>query len=112
MLGEYGLSDTPDLLGSYGMEGERFDDLSGAAKETGLLTSGVRQNFMKIYIGMETPEVSEETQEAIRQSEGIPQHAGLAGRRLRAADPGRVGDKDLRGDAGSSGGGLTEREEG
>ena len=69
VLGEYGLSDTPDLLGSYGMDGERFDDLSGAAKETGLLTSGVRQNFMKIYIGMETPEVSEETQEAIRQSE-------------------------------------------
>ena len=69
LLGEYGLSETPDLLGSYAMDGERFDDLSGVAKETGLLTSGVRHNFMKIYIGVETPEVSEETQEAIRQTQ-------------------------------------------
>ena len=69
LLGEYGLSETPDLLGSYSMDGERFDDLSGVAKETGLLTSGVRQNFMKIYVGAETPEVSEEVQEAIHQSE-------------------------------------------
>lgn len=69
LLGEYGLSETPDLLGSYSMDGERFDDLSGVAKETGLLTSGVRQNFMKIYVGVETPEVSEEVQEAIRHTE-------------------------------------------
>ena len=69
LVGEYGLSETPDLLGSYSMDGERFEDLSGVAKETGLLTSGVRHNFMKIYIGVEMPDVSEETLEAIRQTE-------------------------------------------
>ena len=69
LVGEYGLSETPDLLGSYPMDGERFEDLSGVARETGLLTSGVRHNFMKIYIGVEMPDVSEETLEAIRQTE-------------------------------------------
>ena len=69
LVGEYGLSETPDLLGSYSMDGERFEDLSGVARETGLLTSGVRHNFMKIYIGVEMPDVSEETLEAIRQTE-------------------------------------------
>ena len=69
LVGEYGLSETPDLLGSYSMDGERFEDLSGVARETGLLTSGVRHNFMKIYIGVEMPDVSEETLEAIRQME-------------------------------------------
>ena len=58
LVGEYGLSETPDLLGSYSMDGERFEDLSGVARETGLLTSGVRHNFMKIYIGVEMPDVS------------------------------------------------------
>ena len=53
LIGEYGLSETPDLLGSYSMDGDRFTDLSGVAKETGLLTSGVRYNFMKTYIGAE-----------------------------------------------------------
>ena len=69
LVGEYGLSETPDLLGSYSMDGERFDDLSGVARETGLLTSGVRHNFMKIYIGVKMPDVSEEALEAIRQTE-------------------------------------------
>ena len=52
LVGEYGLSEPADLLGSYPMDGERFEDLSGVARETGLLTSGVRHNFMKIYIGV------------------------------------------------------------
>ena len=69
LIGEYGLSETPDLLGSYSMDGERFDDLSGVARETGMLTSGVRHNFMRTYIGVEMPEVTKETQEAIRASE-------------------------------------------
>lgn len=69
LVGEYGLSETPDLLGSYAMDGGRFDDLSGVARETGLLTSGVRHNFMKTYIGVEMPDVSEETIAAIRETE-------------------------------------------
>lgn len=69
LIGEFGMSGTPDLLGSYSMDGERFDDLSGVAKETGMLTSGVRHNFMKTYIGVEMPEVTEETEAAIRASE-------------------------------------------
>ena len=68
LIGEYGLSETPDLLGSYSMDGDRFTDLSGVAKETGLLTSGVRYNFMKTYIGVEMPEVSEEAVEAIKET--------------------------------------------
>ncbi len=69
LIGEYGLSKTPDLLGSYSLDGERYEDLSGVAKETGLLTSGVRHNFMKTYIGVEMPDVSAETEAAIRASE-------------------------------------------
>ena len=69
LIGEYGLSETPDLLGSYSLDGDRFEDLSGVAKETGLLTSGVRHNFMKTYVGVEMPDVSEETVNAIKETE-------------------------------------------
>lgn len=69
LIGEYGLSETPDLLGSYSLDGDKFEDLSGVAKETGLLTSGVRHNFMKTYIGVEMPDVSEETVNAIKETE-------------------------------------------
>ena len=69
LIGEYGLSETPDLLGSYSLDGEKFDDLSGVAKETGLLTSGVRHNFMKTYIGVEMPDINEEAIEQIKETE-------------------------------------------
>lgn len=69
LIGEYGLSETPDLLGEYGMDKERFGDLSGVAMETGLLTSGVRWNFVRTYIGVSSPEVDEETVQAIRDSQ-------------------------------------------
>lgn len=59
LIGEYGLSETPDLLGSFSIDGERYDDFSGVAKETGLLTSGARHNFMKTYIGINMPDVSD-----------------------------------------------------
>ncbi len=68
VIGEYGLTDTPDLLGDYAIDGDRFDDLSGVAREDGLLTSGVRQNYMRIYIGVEMPHVEPETEEAIKKT--------------------------------------------
>ena len=38
LIGEYGLRQrTPDLLGSYSMDGDRFTDLSGVAKRPGSL---------------------------------------------------------------------------
>lgn len=69
LVGEYGLSETPDLLGDYAMDGEMLEDLSGVARETGLLTSGVRHWFMKTYIGVKMPDLPDDIEDRIRASE-------------------------------------------
>lgn len=49
----------------YEMEDEKYADFSGISPEYGILTSGVRENYMRIYFGMEVPWVLEEEKNAI-----------------------------------------------
>lgn len=53
----------------YGMDDEKFEDFSGISPEYGILTAGVRENFMRIYFGLEVPTVSDGDKEEILQSE-------------------------------------------
>ena len=53
----------------YSMEDEKFEDFSGISPEYGILTAGVRENFMRIYFGLEVPSVSDGDKETILQSE-------------------------------------------
>lgn len=55
----------------YFMEDERYADFSGISPEYGILTSGVRENYMRIYFGMEVPFVSDEEKEKILAGESF-----------------------------------------
>ena len=44
---------------------ERFTEFSGIATENGMLTPGVRRNFVRIYLGIELPEIEQETIDSI-----------------------------------------------
>lgn len=41
-----------NIFSSYGIDIERYEDMEGIAMENGLFTTGVRNNFLKIYLGV------------------------------------------------------------
>ena len=45
-------------VAAYDMQDERFDEFSGVATENGMLTEGVRINFVRVYLGLDVPELS------------------------------------------------------
>lgn len=45
-----------NILSSYGIDIERYDEMEGIAMENGLFTTGVRNNFLKIYLGIKFDE--------------------------------------------------------
>lgn len=55
----------------YFMEDEMYADFSGISPEYGILTSGVRENYMRIYFGLEVPYVSDAEKEKILAGEGF-----------------------------------------
>ena len=71
LLGEYGLSETPDFLGDYPVAWteDYYEDLSGVALEYSLLNSGSRYDFIRDYIGVSNTSVSDEEIALIKESE-------------------------------------------
>ncbi len=53
----------------YEMDDEKFADFSGISPEYGILTAGVRENFLRIYFGLDVPWKSDEEKNAILFSE-------------------------------------------
>ena len=45
-----------NILSAYGMDIERYEEMEGVAMENGLFTTGIRNNFLKIYLGVEFDE--------------------------------------------------------
>jgi hypothetical protein len=69
ILGEFYYKDNPssveiDIFGS-----EDLRELSGVALENGLITSGVRRNFISTFIGYEIANLSEEESNSIMESD-------------------------------------------
>lgn len=58
----------PNPLSSYKIDEDRFTEFTGIALESGLLTSGSRRNFLRTYLGIYLPEVSDETIDEIKES--------------------------------------------
>lgn len=52
----------------YMMEDEKYSDFSGISPEYGILTSGVRENYMRVYFGLEVPRLPEEEKNAVLES--------------------------------------------
>lgn len=58
-----------NILSSYGMDIERYEEFEGVAMENGLFTTGVRQSFMKIYLGIDYPPVSADKMTELMKTE-------------------------------------------
>ncbi|MBO5503651.1 MAG: glucosyltransferase domain-containing protein [Lachnospiraceae bacterium] len=54
-----------NILSTYYMMGERYENFEGVALENGLFTSSVRNAFLRIYLGIDTPDVAEEEWRAV-----------------------------------------------
>ena len=54
-----------NILSTYYMMGERYENFEGVALENGLFTSSVRNAFLRIYLGIDTPDVPEEEWRAV-----------------------------------------------
>lgn len=59
----------------YSMNDEKFADFSGISPEYGILTAGVRENFMRVYFGLDVPWVSDAEKEDILQSKEFKEMA-------------------------------------
>ena len=68
ILGEFYYVDNPSPIEINDLENDRFREMSGIALENGMITSGVRDNFIRMYLGFELPSVSEAEKEEIMQS--------------------------------------------
>lgn len=69
ILGEFYYVDNPGPIEIDFMEDNRFREMSGIALENGLITSGVRDNFIRIYLGFELPYIEEAAKAEILASE-------------------------------------------
>lgn len=67
VLGDF-YPDLPPIVG-YAIDDYKFEDMSGIATEKGLMTSGIRTNFLRIYLGIQIPDIEREQIEEIKASE-------------------------------------------
>lgn len=70
IMGEFFVKGQPNTnpLSSYGMDDERYVDFSGIALENQVLTTGVRRNFLRFFLGIEIPEITQEELQSIQDS--------------------------------------------
>lgn len=65
ILGEFYYVDNPSPIETNSLQDEKFREMSGIALENGMITSGVRDNFIRMYLGFPLPPVSNEVKELI-----------------------------------------------
>lgn len=66
ILGEFPAGENP--LNATGLEDEKFTEMSGIAMESGMITSGVRRNFLRTYLGIDMPFLeSAQEQELVKE---------------------------------------------
>jgi hypothetical protein len=69
ILGEFYYKDNPSSVELDIFDSEDLRELSGVALENGLITSGVRDNFIRTYIGYETARLSDSRKEEIMDTD-------------------------------------------
>ena len=68
ILGEFYYKDNPCSVEIDVLDSEDLRSLDGVALENGLITSGVRDNFIKIFVGYETALLSDGEKKAIMET--------------------------------------------
>lgn len=69
ILGEFYYKDNPSSVELDVLDAEDLRTLDGVALENGLLTSGVRDNFIKIFVGYETARLSDGEKKEIMETD-------------------------------------------
>lgn len=60
-------------VASFGIDDEKFVDMSGIAMENGLITEGIRAKFLRTYMGIQLTEFNAEQIEEIKEKEEYQQ---------------------------------------
>lgn len=68
ILGEFHYADNPSPVERNSMEDYKFREMSGIALENGMINSGVRENFIRMYLGFELPYIDYAEKEEILES--------------------------------------------
>lgn len=69
MLGEFYYKDNPSSVEIDVLDSESLRSLDGVALENGLITSGVRDNFIKLFVGYETARLSDREKKEIMETD-------------------------------------------
>ncbi len=69
ILGEFYYKDNPSSVEIDVLDSEGLRTLDGVALENGLITSGVRDNFIKIFVGYELADLSDSEKSQIMESD-------------------------------------------
>ncbi|MDE7206943.1 MAG: glucosyltransferase domain-containing protein [Lachnospiraceae bacterium] len=69
ILGEFYYKDNPSSVEIDVLDAEDLRSLDGVALENGLITSGVRDNFIKIFVGYETARLSDGEKKEIMETD-------------------------------------------
>lgn len=69
ILGEFYYKDNPSSVEIDVIDAEDLRTLDGVALENGLITSGVRDNFIKLFVGYQTARLSDEEKKEIMETD-------------------------------------------
>jgi hypothetical protein len=68
VAGDFYYVDNPSPIEAVSMDDEIYRDFDGIAMENGMITAGVRNNFIRTYIGIDIPDISYDLQDKIKNS--------------------------------------------
>lgn len=68
LLGEFSYVHNPSPIELNSLEDDKFRDMSGVVLENGMITSGIRDNFIRMYLGFALPAVTDAEKEQIMKT--------------------------------------------
>jgi hypothetical protein len=68
IAGDFYYVDNPSPIEAVSMDDDIYRDFDGVAMENGMITSGVRNSFVKTYLGIDFPDISDDLQDEIKNS--------------------------------------------
>jgi hypothetical protein len=68
IAGDFYYVDNPSPIEAVSMDDDLYRDFDGVAMENGMITAGVRNNFVRTYLGIDLPDISYSLQEELKNS--------------------------------------------
>jgi hypothetical protein len=68
IAGDFYYVDNPSPIEAVSMDDDIYRDFDGVAMENGMITAGVRNSFVRTYLGIDFPDISDDLQDEIKNS--------------------------------------------